>query len=363
MHLSVNQAGGEALKYKEDFSMARERFHAFWEHEIINRVCLAVTAPRENPVPLPEPVNDEQYLTDPEYVVRLVNAQMSNTYFGGESLPATWAPGNLLYPSYGGNGKIAISTVWVEPTMDTWEEWADYQFDPQNKWIQHTLRVTRALAEDAPGKYLVGSPGVFGAMDAMSMIRGMQEFVMDLVLEERADAVRTAHLRCIEGFKFIVNAIYEAAKYNGGDAVNHPGILAPARINNWSADFSCLIGPQTFRKWLIPEMEEMARLFEFSMYHLDGPDAARHLPMILEIGELRGIQYERGFGHTVAEALPVYKQIQQAGKVQFLGVGYNEVEWVLGELDPRGLLLFTTAPNIESADALLKNAERWSAKM
>ncbi len=38
------------------------------------------------------------------------------------------------------------------------------------------------------------------------------------------------------------------------------------------------------------------------------------------------------------------------------------VETVLQELDPRGLLIFTEAPSVDAADALLKNAERWSRK-
>lgn len=99
------------------------------------------------------------------------------------------------------------------------------------------------------------------------------------------------------------------------------------------------------------------------MYHLDGFDAARNLPLILEVEELRGIQFSPGFGHdSLAEALPVHRQIQQAGRAQWIGVDYHEVEAALRALDPRGLLIFTQAPDVEAAEALLQNTVRWSTR-
>jgi hypothetical protein len=106
----------------------------------------------------------------------------------------------------------------------------------------------------------------------------------------------------------------------------------------------------------------MAGFLEYNMYHLDGPNAVRFLPMMFEIDKLRGIQYTRGAGQTHAQALPVYQQIQRAGRVQWVGCAYDDVERLLQVLDPRGLLIITRAPTIEAADELLKNAERWSTR-
>ena len=123
-----------------------------------------------------------------------------------------------------------------------------------------------------------------------------------------------------------------------------------------------MIGPKHFRQWVVPELEQMARFLEYNMYHLDGTLASRHLPMILEIDELRGIQYGAGHGHTLDEEIPVFKRIQEAGRVQYFHVPYDRVEEILQVFDPRGLLIFTTAPSIEAADALLENGKRWSAR-
>lgn len=45
----------------------------------------------------------------------------------------------------------------------------------------------------------------------------------------------------------------------------------------------------------LPGMKEVARHFEFSIYHLDGEGALRHLDSILEIPGLRAIQWALAF--------------------------------------------------------------------
>jgi len=357
------------LLYKRDLPNVKERFRAFWEREIIDRVCISVTAPAEKQAPLPQPADETEYPlpwlanTNPDYVVRLYNATMSNTYYGGEALPVANAPGNLLYAGWGGKATLANGNVWVDPDIHNCEDWEGYRFDQDNQFVQDVLRITAALAEDAPGKYMVGFPGVFGPLDAMSMIRGMEDLIVELTLAECADSIRKAREEALRGSRYITQEIYKLLETRDGGYAVFPGYWSPGRLTYFSEDISCMMGPRQVRQWLLPEIQEMAGLCEFTMYHLDGPDAARHLPMILEIDEITGIQYNRGPRQTLAEAMPVYKQIQQAGKVQYIvECTYDEVETVLRELDPRGLLIFTSAPSVEAADSLLKNAERWSIK-
>ena len=139
-------------------------------------------------------------------------------------------------------------------------------------------------------------------------------------------------------------------------------IWAPGTINFWSADFSCLIGPASFEAWLVPDFEAMIRLCDFSMYHLDGPDAARHLPRIAALPGLHGIQYTPGPQSTLAFTIEVTRRIQQFGKATFLWCEMKDVETILRELDPRGLFVCTQAPDRETADNLVRKAEQWSCR-
>lgn len=360
--MSTQTVGDLLYKPDQDLDKVRERWAAFWEGEVIDRVCLAVTAPSGANLSAPAARDDEHAQTDPDLQVRCWNTQFANTYYGGEALPMAWAPGQLLYAAYGGEASFASGTVWVDPTLSDGQEWAGYRFDPANPFIKHVVGITRALAEDAPGKYLVASPGIFGPSDAMSMIRGMADFLMETALPEVEAPLRHAHHACLEGYRHVVEAVWEAAGDWGGWCGNHPGLWAPGRINNWSADWIYNIGPRQFEQWVLPEMQALARMGEYRMYHLDGFAALVHLPLMLEIKDLQGIQFTPGAGHTLSEALPVYKQIQRAGKVQWVYCAPDEVELVLDELDPRGLLIITSAPDAEAAEALLRQAAQWSCR-
>lgn len=353
----------DSLMYKADQDLARvwERFAAFWQGELVDRVCLAVTAPKAERIPEPQAESDAQFHTDPEFQVLRWNAHFANTYYGGEALPMAWAPGQLLYGAYGGKGSFASGTVWVDPTLTDGQQWADYRFDPANPFIGYTLAITRALAADAPGKYLAASPGIFGPMDAMCLIRGMCDFLMELALPECEAPLRHAHRECMAGFEHITEAVDRATGLSGG-TVGCFHLWAPRRISSWSADWIYNIGPRQFERWALPEMQTLSRLLEYSFYHLDGFRAVRHLDRMLAIPELGGIQFTSGAGHTTAEALPVYQQLQRGGKVQWIPCRYDEVEVLLRELDPRGLLIETQAPGVEAAHALLRDAAVWSTR-
>ena len=296
------------------------RHEAFWKREIVDRVCISVTAPADKQVAVPKARSDEELLSNPEFVVRREEARLQNTYFAGDALPVAYAEGNLLYPCWGGLGRFEKGTVWVDPSMHDLQEWKDLRVDRNNIWIKRFLDSNCALAEASKGRYLVGTQGFFGAMDALALVRGYVDFLMELGLEEVGPSLHLAQRKAIELHKEIITKAWnDVEKYQKG-TVTTPGIWAPGRINFWSADFSCMIGPSDLEKWLIPEFEEMVNLCEFSMYHLDGPDAVRHLSRIGQMKNLKGIQFTIGpqMENDVPYWLGVVKQIQALGKATFI---------------------------------------------
>ena len=48
---------------------------------------------------------------------------------------------------------MGSGTVWVDPTIHDWREWADYRCDIANPWAQRFLAVNKALAAAAPGAF------------------------------------------------------------------------------------------------------------------------------------------------------------------------------------------------------------------
>jgi len=335
-----------------------ERHRAFWHREIVDRVCISVTVPAAQQVALPQASSDAERLSDPEFVVRRSEARVQNTYYAGDALPMVYAEGNLLYPAWGGIGRFENGTVWVDPSLSDWQEWNEYRFDLNNIWAKRFLDTNRALVEASKERWLVSTQGFFGAMDAMSLIRGYEEFLMDLTVDEAESALRFAQSEAIRGHKAIVTQAWVDVEKRQRGMATAPGIWAPGRINYWSADFSCMIGAADFEKWLVPEFEEMIDLCEFSMYHLDGPDAVRHLSRIGQFEKLKGIQYTVGpqVQNDVQHWLGVGKQIQSHGKALYFHINPELLEMVMENLDPRGLFIFTHADNAEQAEWLVEKA-------
>ena len=341
-----------------------ERHRAFWHREIVDRVCIAVTAPAARQVASPKAGSDAEHLSDPGFVVRREEARVRNTYYAGDALPIVYAEGNLLYPAWGGVGRFGSGTVWVDPSVRDWREWSDYRFDRNNVWIKRFLDTNRALAEASSERWLVATQGVFGAMDAMAPVRREEHFLMALADEEAYPAMHSAQNEAIRGHKAIITRAWDDVETRQRGTATCPGIWAPGRINYWSADFSCLIGPADFEKWLVPEFDEMINLCEFSMYHLDGPDAVRHLPRIGQFGKLKGIQYTVGpqVQDDVQHWIGVAKQIQSFGKVLYLQIKPELLETVMATLDPRGLFIFTYAGDAEQAERLVEKAASLTCK-
>ncbi|MFP3902751.1 MAG: hypothetical protein ACLFWB_00785, partial [Armatimonadota bacterium] len=108
------------MLYKPDWKQAQERFLAWWNGLIIDRVAMSVKAPREKPVrdvPVPEPPEDPYRLhADPEYLVELWEAGFARTYFAAEAIPTR----TLLvgYAAMGTPVTFHERTIWSEPVID-----------------------------------------------------------------------------------------------------------------------------------------------------------------------------------------------------------------------------------------------------
>ena len=85
--------------------------------------------------------------------------------------------------------------------------------------------------------------------------------------------------------------IYEEINLNGEMAFCYFSLWAPGRMAKLQSDISGMISPRHFRRFVLPFIREQCQRLDYSMYHLDGVDAMRHLDMLLEIEELNAIQW------------------------------------------------------------------------
>ena len=350
------------MLYKEDWPQARQRWEAFWEGEVLDRACIAVTAPRDVQVPEPEPRSDMARHTDLEFMIRAAHAHFQNTFFGGEAIPALNT--RLGYIALGcPNPGFTPTTVWSRP----WIPRASldcYRFDPDNRWFTLLMQIIEALVEDARGKYFVAMPSIDPPTDLLSNLRGMSGLCMDMVdYPEDVEAI-LQHLT--ETYQWISQTSSRMVGTDGG-APGGSTRWHPGRGISLQSDFSIALGPEMFHRFVLPELETLGRWAGSASYHLDGRGALHHLPTILDLPEIKWVNLVAAGGATGPEGEPVdwvdaIKDIRAAGRgVHFL-ISYERVEEAIRRIGPKGLFLCTTAPSEAAARRLLKDVEQWSCQ-
>lgn len=345
------------MEFKEDWEEAKRRFEAWWAGEVIDRVAIQVTAPREGAIrkDVPPPPSLEARWTDVDYVLACAEERFRTTHFGGEAFPCFWPNlGPDVFAAYLGCPlKFAESTTWAAPIINDWEAAASLQFDRNNRWWRLTLQLTEAAVQASRGRYFVGLTDLHGGMDALAALRGQQPLCLDIV--DRPHHVERAMAFLTPLWFDIYEALYAIARKALPGCSTWLGVWSPGRMYPVSCDFAALVSPQVFRRFILPDIEAQVNWLDHSMYHLDGPGALPHLDMLLDLPRLNGIQWVPGAGSgSMLKWIPLLRRIQAAGKIIHLSVSPSEVQPLLSELSPRGLMLSTWCPSESQARDLLR---------
>ncbi len=340
--------------------------NAWWEGEIIDRPLIQVTAPRKGV--RPDFSWNEWHLvhnlTDPERVVREFEKYCEQTFFGGESFPNLWinlGPG-IIGAFMGAEPKIADDTVWFE-TPKPWEQvFSQVKLDPDNKWWKTTQRVTSQVVEMSDGRFFVGMTDLGGNLDIAASLRGTQNLLFDLLdsPERVKQLLSNINQLWLEYFSRL-NHIIER-KMEGTSAWMQ--IWSPGKWYPLQCDFSAMISPGLFEEFVAPYLQEQCKWLDHKIYHWDGPGEIPHLEILLDIPGLDGIQWTPGDanpGVGSPEWFPLYKRIQEKHKLLvLLDMAMGDIERVINELSPRGLLISTRCTSEDEARDLLRKVERWT---
>jgi len=352
------------MEFKPDWPEAAARFEAWWAGELIDRIGLQVTAPkngyRRKPIPAPEDI--ETRWTDVEFAIESAEERMRGTFYGGEAFPMYWPNlGPDVFSAYLGCDMIFMpSTSWAEPNIADWDNPPPLTLDPENRWWKLTLKMIERALQSAPGRYFVGLTDIHGGMDALSAMRGRAQLCFDLI--EQPERVKWAMEEYITPLWFeIYDKMQQPIRKVLLGSSTWLGAWAPDRWYPTSCDFSALISPKMFDAFILPDIVAEVEWLDRSLYHLDGPDTIVHLDSLLNIPKLGGIQWVPGAASpSMLEWIPLLKRIQAAGKMLHLSVAAREVEPLLSELSPKGLMLSTHCATEADARELLKKSEGWT---
>ena len=351
------------MKYKPDWPQARQRLSALWQGELLERPCLAVTAPNGGGVPAPKPPEDlEARWLDPDYLMGVVRARMANTWWGGESIPSFLINGGWVV-SLGGQPHFGESTIWFEPFAVDFGAPSPFRHDPDDPWVVKHRAAYGALIETAGrDDFLVGRPCLLPANDLIALHLGAQEFL--LALRDHSEWMRRA---IVDGAAELLRARAEledqvraSHEFWYGTAGWMP-FWAPEPFVSTQSDVSCMISPADYDTFVLPELEMYGEAYGAMWYHLDGADARQHLPRLLSLPFLRVLQYTPAPNEPPngPEHLEMYRTAQAAGKILHLSLPRENVEPLVRELDPSLVHLQTGCASVAEGEQLLEAAKGW----
>ena len=349
------------MEYKEDWEQAKKRIEAWWHGEIIDRVCIAVTAPRANvkhkEIKVPEAL--EERWTNMDFLLESAKENIRCTYWGGEAIP-NFFPNlgpNVFSTWLGCELKFAEGTSWAEPLIKDWDSFQGLKFNPENKWWKWMTEITQRAAEIGKDKFLVGITDIHGGGDALSAIRGTENFCIDLI--EHPDEIK----KCQEFLKNFWFQTYKelltlTQKYGQEGSYSWLG-WAPGKTCPLQEDCLALISPKSFKEFFREAIIAETEYLDYSIFHFDGPECIPHLDLLLEIPTLHGIQWVPGDGHLpMSKWTKLLKRIQDAGKILHISITPKELDTILSELSPKGLMIVTGTQSEEEAKELIKKAEK-----
>ena len=347
------------------------RYEAWWNNDCLDRPLVHLTCRRDRPaaplLPLPELGEDHvrRHVAADFRIARTEN-YLRQTRFFGDTIPSV-SPGlNVAYTAVLAGATVNYTNSdWIVPTVEDWDTAPEPRFDPEEPLMSRLIGTARALAENARGRYILASPPYVDCVTIMSQTRGTQEFCLDLIdAPEKVQRYRDRFVRAWLDSAGWWRSFARRLGYPG--TTNWAGTFSPDYYDQIQCDFCVMIGPDTFRWLVMPEMRAEAEFFGGVMYHLDGPGEVQHLNALLEIPHIKAIQWVPIAGSerpTSGHWLPLLKRIQDAGKALQIYAMADEVDLYRQHLKPEGLMLHFgfTNPGLSQDDceALMRQIERW----
>jgi len=196
-----------------------------------------------------------------------------------------------------------------------------------------------------------------GTLDVLASFRPVQLLLMDLC--DHPERVEELTWRLHELWWQYFGRIDAILRSGGNPAYTAwTPLFSQEPYYMLQCDLSYMIGPDMFRRFVLPELAASCRRLGNAAYHLDGPGQIPHLDMLLGIPELKLIQYVPTRQARDATKYPdLYRRIRRGGKLIQVFGDYSALNLglldVLAEQlgDARGIAMIAYVDADQEADA------------
>lgn len=351
--------------WKKNMEETKQHYIDWWNHKgiVLNmweHFQEGVTPHADVPAPAP-PKDLNQKWFDPEWRAAYLDWYVAHSSLLADMLPVAntqLGPGSLA-AILGGVFEGGEDTIWIHPNPNYTD---DIKFDPDNNaaWKLHK-DLLRACKEKAQGHYYVGMPDLMEGLDVLAAIKGTDKVLLDTVMQPE---VLEHQMQQINDIYFqVFDELYDIIREGDEMAFCYFSSWAPGKMTKIQSDISTMISEEDYRRFVQPFIREQCQKIDYTLYHLDGVGAMRHLPALLEIEELNAIQWTPGVGEPQGGSpkwYDLYKRILAGGKsILASWVTVDELKPLLDNIGADGVHLEMDFHNEREVEQAMRIVEEY----
>lgn len=361
------------MRYKGNWEETKVKFTNWWAQKNLGRPLMVVVAKKEGIVEsFPEELNcmtiDDKY-RNADLMIKRYRHYCNTHDFLAESFPnmsVDFGPGSLA-AYIGSDITFQEDTVWFDEFVENWDEFPEIQYDPENKWWKEHYALIIKSRELAKDDFYIGIPDLLENIDVLASLRGATNMIYDMIdepeeVEERIKQISEIYFEYYDRF-------YDVVKdEEGGSCYTVFQVWGRGKTAKLQCDFSAMMSPNNFRDFIQEPLRQQARKLDNILYHLDGPDAIKHMDALMEIDEIDALQWtsgDHGPDGTLEDWYVIYDKARKAGKSLWIKVYTGELDdWIAGadkliqRYGSHCILLHFPEMSRGDADQLLDYAEK-----
>ena len=349
------------MQYKPDLDNVIKRYQAFWQKDVSDRPPIRVR------YPIPGQSDEEwcQAFQAPEtYFDYHDNVLRHRLDLHDDAVPTAaidMAPG-MWGGVMGCQVHFGHGTSWSEHELTDWadmDRFLDVKADESNPWVKRMLDMVEYFIQKSEGKCLVGMPLPMGPGDMVTALRGPTPICMDLY--QSPQLVQILLEACtklwIEFFQLMFDRI---PAYKGGYADDYD-IWTPGRTSYFANDVTSMISGQLYQEIFFKHDCKVVESLETPWMHIHS-EQARLIPEFVKLPGLIAIQVVNDYpaGPTLKGIVPQLKLVQKDHCLILRKYPMNELDEILSELSPEGLLIDTQC---DSKDEARTTLQKWTNRV
>ena len=352
--------------WKANLEETKRHYTDWWQHKgcVLNmweHFQQGVAPHADVPAP-PAPKRLGQKWFDPEWRAGYLDWYVAHSCLKADMLPVAntqLGPGSLA-AILGGRLEGGEDTIWIHPDPDFRD---DIRFNPDNAaWKLHK-DLLRACKAKARGHYYVGMPDLMEGLDVLAALKGTDRTLLDLMTQP--DTVLRQMQQINDIYFRVFDELYDIIREGDEMAFCYFSAWAPGKMTKLQCDISTMISEADYRRFVQPFIREQCRRIPYTLYHLDGVGAMRHLPALLEIDELKAIQWTPGVGEPQGGSpkwYELYRRILSGGKsLMACWVTVDELKPLLDAVGTEGVHLEMDFHNEQEVEQAIKIMEEFKS--